>query len=211
MKRVVIHSDGACHGNPGPGGWAAILSYGRHNLELSGSELATTNNRMELRAAIEAFTALKESCDVDFFTDSEYVKNGVTTWLPVWKTNGWRTKAKKAVKNDDLWRALDSATTQHKVRWCWLKGHSGHEANERCDELANEAIVKIKGSHPLRNLPTGVVPAESDSNGDSKVAQSTPTLRPKLSFDSALPRATLNIEDKKRSNLFAWRGQFSPN
>jgi ribonuclease HI len=108
MKQVVIHSDGRCHGNPGPGGWAAILSYGRHNRELSGGEPATTNNRMELRAAIEALGALKEPCDVEFFTDSEYVKNGVTTWLAAWKLNGWRTKSKKPVKNKDLWRALDS-------------------------------------------------------------------------------------------------------
>jgi len=144
MKQVVIHSDGGCHGNPGPGGWAAILAHDHHHRELSGGEPATTNNRMELRAAIEALNALKEPCEVEFFTDSEYVKNGVTGWLKTWKMNGWRTKAKKPVKNEDLWQALDSATARHKVIWRWLKGHAGHNGNERCDLLANEAIAKIK-------------------------------------------------------------------
>jgi ribonuclease HI len=144
MKKVVIHSDGACHGNPGPGGWAAILEYGQHNRELVGGVPATTNNRMELQAAIEALRALKEPCEVEFYTDSEYVKNGVSAWLLVWKSNGWRTKSKKPVKNEDLWRALDSHTSKHDVKWHWLKGHAGHIGNERCDGLANAEVAKIR-------------------------------------------------------------------
>jgi ribonuclease HI len=144
MKKVVIHSDGGCHGNPGPGAWAAILEHGQNKRELSGGAPATTNNRMELQAAIEALNALKEPCEVEFYTDSEYVKNGVTGWLVNWKRNGWRTKSKKPVKNEDLWRALDSSVANHKVKWHWLKGHAGHAGNERCDQLANEEIAKIK-------------------------------------------------------------------
>ena len=144
MKKVVIHSDGGCHGNPGPGGWAAILEYGPRRRELSGGAPATTNNRMELQAAIEALSALKEPCEVEFHTDSEYVKNGVSGWLSNWKRNGWRTKSKKPVKNEDLWRALDSHVSKHQVKWHWLKGHAGHVGNERCDHLANAEIVKIK-------------------------------------------------------------------
>ena len=165
MKKVVIHSDGGCHGNPGPGGWAATLSYGHHNRELSGGEPTTTNNRMELQAAIEALRALKEPCEVEFFTDSEYVKNGVTTWLATWKTNGWRTKSKKPVKNADLWRALDAATARHKVRWNWLKGHSGHDSNERCDLLANEAIAKIKKTFSPEQLKVALSEFTSSSDG----------------------------------------------
>jgi ribonuclease HI len=157
MKKVVIHSDGGCHGNPGPGGWAATLAYGHHNRELSGGEPATTNNRMELLAAINALGALKEPCEVEFFTDSQYVKNGVTTWLATWKKNGWRTKSKKRVKNEDLWRALDSATLPHRVKWNWLKGHFGHDGNERCDLLANEAIAKIKGTFSAEQLKEALV------------------------------------------------------
>lgn len=164
MKKVIIHSDGGCHGNPGPGGWAATLSYGHHNRELSGGEPATTNNRMELKAAIEALCVLKESCEIEFFTDSEYVKNGVTTWLTIWKTNGWRTKSKKPVKNADLWRALDVATSRHKVKWNWLKGHSGHDGNERCDLLANEAIAKIKNTFCPEQLKIALAQFESSSN-----------------------------------------------
>ena len=165
MKKVVIHSDGGCRGNPGPGGWAATLSYGPHNREISGGEPATTNNRMELRGAIEALNALKEPCEVEFFTDSEYVKNGVTTWLATWKLNGWRTKSKKPVKNEDLWRALDAASCRHKVQWHWLKGHSGHDDNERCDLLANEAVAKIKKTFSSEQLKVALVQFASSSNG----------------------------------------------
>lgn len=144
MKRVTIHSDGACHGNPGPGGWAAVLEHGQHRRECSGGALATTNNRMELQAAIEALSALKEPCEVAFYTDSTYVRNGVTKWVKGWKRSGWLTQAKKPVKNEDLWRLLDAQAARHKVTWHWLKGHAGHEGNERCDLLANEAIAAIK-------------------------------------------------------------------
>jgi len=154
MKKVVIHSDGGCHGNPGPGGWAVVLEYGQHKRELSGGVPATTNNRMELQAAIEALTALKEPCEVEFYTDSEYVRNGVSGWLFNWKRNGWRTKSKKPVKNEDLWRELDRSTARHKIDWHWLKGHAGHAANERCDQLANAEIAKIKKSYSADQLKT---------------------------------------------------------
>ena len=152
MKKVVIYSDGGCHGNPGPGGWAALLEYGQHKRELSGGVPATTNNRMELQAAIEALNALKEPCAIEFYTDSEYVKNGVTGWVVNWKRNGWKTKTKKPVKNADLWRALDSAVSKHKVAWHWLKGHAGHAGNERCDQLATAEIAKIKKTFTREQL-----------------------------------------------------------
>ncbi|MGA7392047.1 MAG: ribonuclease HI [Terrimicrobiaceae bacterium] len=154
MKKIVIHSDGACHGNPGPGGWAATLAYGPHHRELSGGVPATTNNRMELQAAIEALSALNERCEVEFYTDSKYVKNGVSSWLSKWKRNGWKTKSKKLVKNDDLWRALDSHASKHLVKWHWLKGHAGHAGNERCDQLANAEIAKSRSRSKATTLDT---------------------------------------------------------
>ncbi len=129
-----------------------MLSYGKHVRELSGGELATTNNRMELQAAISALQALKEPCEIEFHTDSKYVKNGVESWIHGWKLNGWRTKAKQPVKNEDLWRTLDAALHQHQVKWHWLKGHAGHELNERCDLLAQECIAKIKQTHSSAQL-----------------------------------------------------------
>jgi len=144
MQTVVIHSDGACHGNPGPGGWAAVLSCGPRIRELKGAVPATTNNRMELQAAIEAFAALKRPCIVEFHTDSNYLKNGVTAWIAGWKRNGWKTKAKSPVKNVDLWRRLDTVVGSHRVTWHWVKGHAGHQGNERCDQLATEAIELLK-------------------------------------------------------------------
>jgi len=144
MKKVVVHSDGGCHGNPGPGGWAAVLECGGHKRELSGGVPATTNNRMELQAAIEALAALKEPCDVQFYTDSAYVKDGITKWMANWKRNGWMTQAKQPVKNEDLWRTLDPLVSRHQIQWHWLKGHAGHAGNERCDELANLEIAVIK-------------------------------------------------------------------
>jgi len=152
MKTVVIHSDGACHGNPGPGGWAATLAYGPHNREVSGGVPTTTNNRMELQAAIEALSVLKESCEVEFYTDSEYVKNGVSGWLSGWKHNGWKTKSRKPVKNEDLWRRLDFQASKHQVKWHWLKGHAGHVGNERCDRLANREIEKLKKAYNAEQL-----------------------------------------------------------
>lgn len=147
MKQIVIHSDGACDGNPGPGGWAAVLQYGPRSREISGSALATTNNRMELQAAIEALRALKEPCDIEFYTDSEYLREGITSWLKHWKLKGWKTKDRKPVKNMDLWKLLDEFVGKHQIDWRWLKGHAGHVHNERCDALATEAIRILRGCH----------------------------------------------------------------
>src|SRR6478736_4121248 len=149
---VVIHSDGGCHGNPGPGGWAAVLTCGEQQRELSGAVPATTNNRMELQAAIEAFGALKQPCVVEFHTDSNYLRDGITRWLRGWKRNGWRTQAKQPVKNEDLWRQLDAAASSHQVNWHWVKGHAGDTGNERCDALATAAIEALKASHSPEQL-----------------------------------------------------------
>lgn len=137
MKKVEIFTDGACRGNPGPGGWGALMRYGDTEKELYGGEANTTNNRMELTAAIQALAALKESCEVDLTTDSEYLRKGITEWLANWKRNGWRTAAKKPVKNDDLWKALDEEAARHRIEWHWVKGHGGHRENEIADRLAN--------------------------------------------------------------------------
>ncbi|MGH9558954.1 MAG: ribonuclease HI [Bryobacteraceae bacterium] len=139
MKEIQLITDGACLGNPGPGGWAYILRYGEHKREMYGSAPQTTNNRMELTAAIEGLAALKQSCAVEVITDSEYVKNGITQWIHGWKRNGWKTAAKKPVLNQDLWAELDRMVSQHEVRWTWTKGHASHEDNNRCDELATQA------------------------------------------------------------------------
>jgi ribonuclease HI len=140
-ETVVVFTDGACSGNPGPGGWGAILIAGAREKTLSGGEPLTTNNRMELTAAIMALEALKRPCAVELHTDSQYVKGGVTGWIHNWKRNGWRTADKKPVKNDDLWRRLDEAASRHKVDWRWVKGHAGHAMNERADELAREGMA----------------------------------------------------------------------
>lgn len=141
--RVKVFTDGACRGNPGPGGWGAILYYGDHEKELYGGEAETTNNRMELMAAIQALETLKRDCEVDLTTDSQYVRKGITEWMTNWKRNGWRTANKKPVKNADLWKRLDLATQEHKVTWHWVKGHSGHPENERADELANRGTDEV--------------------------------------------------------------------
>lgn len=141
---VVIHTDGACSGNPGPGGWGAILQFGDARRELKGGEPHTTNNRMELMGAIAALEALKKPCPVDLYTDSQYLRNGIMSWIHGWKRNGWRTADKKPVKNVDLWQRLETALGQHEVKWHWVKGHAGHDLNERADELAREAIAEIK-------------------------------------------------------------------
>lgn len=143
--RVAIWTDGACSGNPGPGGWGAILTFGEHRKELSGGEDETTNNRMELTAAYMALDALTRDCEVDLHTDSQYVKGGVTGWIKNWKRNGWRTAAKKPVKNVDLWQKLDEATQRHNVTWHWVKGHAGDPMNERADELARQGMAPFKG------------------------------------------------------------------
>ena len=142
--RIAIYTDGACSGNPGPGGWGAILISGPHRKELYGGEDLTTNNRMELMGAIMALEALKRRSPVDLWTDSQYVRQGVTAWIHNWKRNGWRTADKKPVKNAELWQRLDAARKEHDVAWHWLKGHAGHPENERADELARTAIQEIK-------------------------------------------------------------------
>jgi ribonuclease HI len=144
MKHVEIFTDGACSGNPGPGGWGAILRYGKIEKELSGGVADTTNNRMELTAAIEALKALNEPCRVDLYTDSSYVKDGIGNWIEGWKRNHWKTSAKKPVKNAELWQALEEARSHHEVTWHWIKGHAGHPENERADELARRAMEPYK-------------------------------------------------------------------
>ncbi len=142
---VTIYTDGACRGNPGPGGWGAILISGEHEKELRGGELATTNNRMELMAAIQALEALKKPCQVELHTDSQYLRQGITEWMPGWKARGWKTAAKEPVKNDDLWKRLDTARLRHQVDWRWVKGHAGHPLNERADGLARQGMLDTLG------------------------------------------------------------------
>ncbi len=139
-EKVAIWTDGACSGNPGPGGWGAILAYGTRNKELSGGEPATTNNRMEMMAAIQALEALTRPCDVDLYTDSAYLKGGITSWLASWKRNGWKTADRKPVKNIELWQRLEDATRPHKIQWHWVKGHANDAMNERADELARQGM-----------------------------------------------------------------------
>jgi len=153
MKKVQLITDGACLGNPGPGGWAAILRYGRHRKELSGSDPQTTNNRMELRAAIEGLRALKEPCEVEIVTDSEYLKRGITEWIGRWRRRGWMTARNKPVLNQDLWRQLEELSARHKTRWVWTRGHADHAENLRADELAVEAA---RGQAALRGRASGV-------------------------------------------------------
>jgi ribonuclease HI len=141
---VVIHTDGACKGNPGPGGWGALLRWGDHERELFGGERQTTNNRMELTAVIEALSALKQRCDVALYTDSAYVKNGITVWVHGWKQRGWRTADNKPVKNVELWRRLEALAAQHEVKWHWVRGHDGDPGNERADALANRGVDSVR-------------------------------------------------------------------
>jgi ribonuclease HI len=145
LSRVEIFTDGACRGNPGPGGWGVLLRSGSHEKELWGGEPATTNNRMELTAAIEGLRKLTRPCVVDLYTDSQYVRRGITEWMANWKRKGWKNASRKPVKNQDLWRALDEEAARHEIRWHWVKGHSGHPENERADELANRAIDEMTG------------------------------------------------------------------
>jgi ribonuclease HI len=151
VKQVVIYTDGACRGNPGPGGWGALLRYGDAEREICGGENPTTNNRMELTAAIRALASLREPCAVDLHTDSEYVRRGITEWLPRWKKNGWRTADRKPVRNADLWQQLEQAAARHRVHWHWVRGHAGHPENERADRLANRgieeaALARVEGA-----------------------------------------------------------------
>jgi len=144
-KIVTLYTDGACKGNPGVGGWGVLMEYGEHRKELNGCDPETTNNRMELMAAIEGLAALKSSCTVHVFTDSVYVKDGITKWLANWKRNGWKTASRKPVSNQDLWQRLDVAASYHQVHWHWVKGHAGHPGNERADELANQGVSELCG------------------------------------------------------------------
>jgi ribonuclease HI len=143
--KVYIYTDGACRGNPGPGGWGAILRYADKEKHLKGAETLTTNNRMELSAAIHALRGLSRACEIELTTDSQYVRNGIQTWLAQWKKNKWRTSANKPVKNQDLWEELDTEVSRHQIIWHWVKGHSGHPENELADQLANEAIDELLG------------------------------------------------------------------
>jgi len=142
-KKVELYTDGACRGNPGPGGWGVLMRFGDQEKELYGGEPATTNNRMELTAAIRGLEALTRPCGVDLYTDSKYVMQGITEWIDNWKAKDWKTAARKPVKNADLWRELDEARNRHQVKWHWVKGHSGHDDNERADELANRGIDEM--------------------------------------------------------------------
>ena len=141
MPKVVIHTDGACSGNPGPGGWGAILESGAHRKEIKGGEPSTTNNRMELTAAIEALDALKQPSEVELYTDSNYLRGGITQWIKKWKVNGWRTSDRKPVANEELWKRLEQVSLRHEINWHWVKGHHGHDGNERADELAREGMA----------------------------------------------------------------------
>ena len=141
MQDVEIYTNGACSGNPGPGGWGAVLIFGDHRKEMMGGDVETTNNRMEMSAAIEALNALKQPCKVGLHTDSNYLRDGITKWIKNWKRNGWRTASKKPVKNTDLWQALEGACDRHDVNWHWVKGHAGHPENELADELAREGMA----------------------------------------------------------------------
>lgn len=149
LKEIALFTDGGCHGNPGPGGWGVILQYGSRERELSGGEPNTTNNRMELRAAIAGLASLKEPCSVTVYTDSQYVRRGIIEWIHKWKARGWMRTASQPVKNADLWRELDAEAIRHQVKWTWLKGHAGHPQNERCDELASAEIAMIRDSGKL--------------------------------------------------------------
>lgn len=153
-KTVAIYTDGSCLGNPGPGGYGVVLRYQQHQKEMSGGYQQTTNNRMELLAAIVGLESLKQPCDVDLTTDSQYVRLGITQWLANWKKNSWKTSQKEAVKNQDLWRRLDAACQGHKVNWHWVKGHAGHPENERCDELA-----RIAATHQATEIDEGFQPS----------------------------------------------------
>lgn len=144
-KKVTLYTDGACRGNPGPGGWGVYLLFGETRKNMSGYAKDTTNNRMELTAVIEALKALNRNCDIELYTDSKYVLQGMTEWIKGWKKNGWKTAAKKAVKNVDLWRQLESETSRHNINWHWVKGHSGNHGNEMADQLANQAIDTALG------------------------------------------------------------------
>ena len=171
LKKIIIYTDGGCSGNPGPGGWAAILKFDTHTQEISGGEPITTNNRMELQAAIAALATLDEPCDIELFTDSDYLKNGITKWMRNWKARGWLTVEKTPVKNEDLWRQLDQLAVRHRITWKWVKGHAGHVENERCDQLAGNEIAKIRTQYSRKQV--AVLRNEFKSNPPAKPQQGT--------------------------------------
>ncbi len=156
LKRVVVHTDGGCQGNPGPGAWACVLQFGRQKLELAAGVPATTNNRMELSAAIHALQALNQACAVELHTDSEYVRQGITSWVQGWKRNGWRTKNKAPVKNQDLWQQLDTLASKHRIDWRWVKGHAGDALNERCDRLAGQKMAEVRKKYSRSELSSAL-------------------------------------------------------
>lgn len=143
MKKIEIYTDGSCLGNPGPGGWGAILKFNDSEKVIHGAEKDTTNNRMELKAALEAIKSVKEPCEIDLYTDSNYLRQGITEWMQNWKKNGWKTASRKPVKNVDLWQAIDDVIQSHKIDWHWVKAHNGHTENERVDKIAREAIKEL--------------------------------------------------------------------
>lgn len=165
---MIIYSDGGCEGNPGPGAWAAILIFGPHRREVTGAELATTNNRMELSAAIGALKSLKEPCVVEFHTDSTYLREGISQWIHSWKRRGWITTNKKPVKNKDLWVELDSQATRHRIDWKWVRGHAGHPENERCDVLAREAVEELKKKTSKEDLAHALEEFNRREQGDEE-------------------------------------------
>lgn len=152
MKKIIIYTDGACKGNPGPGGWGVSLEYNGRKKTMHGGEPQTTNNRMEMMAAISALETLREACEITLFTDSKYVMQGLTEWLPGWKARGWKTASKQPVKNQDLWERLDVAVQRHKIDWRWVKGHAGDPGNELADQLANQGIVDMQAAQAAENV-----------------------------------------------------------
>ena len=195
MKKVTIFTDGGCLGNPGPGGWAAILRYGKHERAISGGDVATTNNRMELSAAISALQTLKEPCEVIIFTDSQYLRMGITEWIHSWRNRGWVTAKREPVKNDDLWRTLDAACKPHRLHWNWLKGHAGHPENERCDVLAGAEMENIQKSHSREELAARL---EEFRRNNIKDSPSSHTGQMDFEISAASPHGSESNEDGPR-------------
>ena len=185
MKQITIHTDGACEGNPGPGAWAAILQYGKHEREIKGRALAATNNRMELQAAIEALRALKEPCAVQLYTDSEYLRQGMMLWVPAWKSRGWKAKHNKPIKNGDLWKDLDQVASKHKIIWHWLRGHAGHRLNERCDKIATKEIRDLRSCHKRQDFVDALADFKEQhaKRSQAQPAAPVPNTAPEMSFE----------------------------